>query len=158
MGIGKNAKIWRKKPDDADRYRRSEIPPDNPGIDFGAGKKGEEDRAESGEIVHPRRQCEVDEVAGDDFEKGNRNRNPLLHHRSDEREANPQSRSKPDILHPKPLVRPHETRRTQRRDHRHPQSSNWPAERRKPGVRGQNKTRLAAGCATPLQRALTRQE
>ena len=49
-----NTEIRRQEPHGADRHRRADITADDPGVDFGPGKKRQEDRAEPGEIVDPR--------------------------------------------------------------------------------------------------------
>ena len=109
MRPAEDTEVRRQETDYPDRHRRSEIPANDLHIDLGAGEKGQEDRPEPREIVHPGCQGHVDEVAGDraddDFEQSHGNRDPGLHRRGDQRQPDPQRRGQPDIVHPKtPLL------------------------------------------------------
>ena len=109
MRPGEYAEIGRKETDSSDRHCRSEMPPNDLCIDLGAGKKGQQDRPEPGEVVDPGCQGEVDEIAGDraddDLEQSHRDRDPGLQRSGDQRKPDPQRRGEPNIVHPKPHLR-----------------------------------------------------
>ena len=91
MGVGEHAEIGGEKADDADRYGGAEVPAHHAGIDFRAGEKGEQNRAESGEEIHPFRQREADRVAREradhDFDQRHRNRHANGNDRGDQRQS-----------------------------------------------------------------------
>ena len=80
MGEQQNAGIGRCEADGADAYAGPEFSPHHHGIDLRAGEEGEQDGAEAGKEVDPRRERQADQVAGDraddDFGECHRNRDP----------------------------------------------------------------------------------
>ena len=87
----------------ADGHARPEVLADDLGVDLSAGKEGQQDGTEAGQIVDPRRQCQADGVARDgthhDLDQGDRNSHPDRDDRRRERQPDPQSRNKPDVVH-----------------------------------------------------------
>ena len=109
MSPGEDAEIGRKKADRANRHRRAEMPANDVRVDLGACKESQKDRSEPSEIIDPGCQRHVDKVAGDrpddDLEQGHRYRDPGLQRSGGQREADPQRRREPNVVHPKPLLR-----------------------------------------------------
>src|SRR5438132_12524065 len=105
MGKDQHAEIRGEETDDADTHGRAEVAANDVHVDLGPGEKRQQDRPKAREIIHPRSEREVDDVAGDrannDFEQSNRDSDPALHDRGGQRKPDPQSRRKPDVAHPK---------------------------------------------------------
>jgi hypothetical protein len=127
MGEGQHAEIGREETDGADAHGRAKVAANDVHIDFGAGEKRQQDRPEPCEIVHPGREGQIDDVAGDGadnyFEQGDRNRDPALRDGSDQGKPNPQSRRKPDIVHPKTSSAPGAAKRKHSSGHSAPPNS-----------------------------------
>jgi len=77
--------------------------PDDARVDFRAREKGEKDRPETREEIHPFGDVQAYEVAGEhtdhDLDQGDGNRDPDGNEGCQQREAEPQRGTKPDICH-----------------------------------------------------------
>ena len=103
MRVGEDADIGGEEADDADGHGGTEMFAHHARIDFRAGEKGQHDRAEPGEEIHPFRQRKADRIAGEradhDLDQGHRNGDANRNDRGDQRQTDPQRRSQPNLPH-----------------------------------------------------------